>query len=114
MFPNFISGEEGNDRVFGNYQENSLVGSPGNDNLVGSLENDNLKGDDGNDHLEGGPGDNIMTGGDGADSFDCGLGVDKVLDFKEGQGDTKLDNCNQRKLLLCDLFVGINIQIPYC
>ena len=55
-----------------------------------------------------------MTGGDGADSFDCGLGVDKVLDFKEGQGDTKLDNCNQRKLLLCDLFVGINIQIPYC
>lgn len=56
-----ISAEEGNDQVFGNYQEDSLVGGPG---------DENLKEDDRNDHLEGGPGDDIMTGGgDGADSL---------------------------------------------
>ena len=34
-----------------------------------------------------------MLGGDGADQFNCGDGVDTVLDYRLSQGDTINTNC---------------------
>jgi hypothetical protein len=47
----------------------------------------------GDDELIGGPGGDTLTGGLGADFFDCGPGVDTILDFSTLQGDTKTANC---------------------
>ncbi|MCC2648709.1 MAG: hypothetical protein K0R16_1512 [Nitrososphaeraceae archaeon] len=32
-------------------------------------------------------------GGDGADYFDCGDGLDVIVDFNPAQGDTHTNNC---------------------
>ena len=35
-----------------------------------------------------------MTGGPGSDYFDCGDGLDTVIDFDPGQGDVLSNNCD--------------------
>ena len=39
------------------------------------------------------PGNNNFKGETGADYFDCGKGIDEILDFSAKQGDTKAKNC---------------------
>jgi len=34
-----------------------------------------------------------MIGGDGADQFNCGDGVDTILDYHQSQGDVITTNC---------------------
>jgi hypothetical protein len=36
-----------------------------------------------------------MQGGEGADYFDCGKGVDMIIDFNSEQGDDNVGNCEQ-------------------
>ena len=50
---------------------------------MGGKGNDEIYAQDGDDALEGGP---------GAD-FDCGPGLDTVVDFSPNEGDITNDNC---------------------
>ena len=87
----------GNDVVFGNAEDNIIVGGygydgilghGGDDLLVGGLGEDVLKGGSGNDLLWGGGGRDELTGGAGADVFlfyrDDGFTLDYILDFTPG------------------------------
>jgi serralysin len=66
--------------LHGGKSRDILKGGPGNDRLFGEGSNDQLIGGSGN-------------GGAGADYFDCGKGIDEILDFSIQQGDTKAKNC---------------------
>lgn len=89
-----IVGLDGDDRISGGSSGDELRGSNGNDILSGGSGNDDIFGDSGNDKLSGGSGDDEFTGGDGADMFNCGSGDnDQIIDFNEGEGDTKSNDC---------------------
>ena len=47
------------------------------------------------DQFFGGPGADVLQGGPDADYFDCGLGIDKIIDFDASQGDIKVLNCEK-------------------
>jgi Ca2+-binding RTX toxin-like protein len=47
----------------------------------------------GDDRLFGDLGNVVLEGGEGADFFDCGDGIDIVLDFEPAQGDIIKDDC---------------------
>jgi hypothetical protein len=38
-------------------------------------------------------GNDLLEGGDGADYFDCGDGLDVIIDFEPSKGDTHTNNC---------------------
>ena len=38
-------------------------------------------------------GNDLLKGGDGADYFDCGDGLDVIVDFDPSKGDTHANNC---------------------
>lgn len=40
-----------------------------------------------------GSGDDDLKGGAGADYFDCGKGIDQIIDYNPQKGDTKGANC---------------------
>lgn len=91
---NIISGNDGNDTLFGN---------GGNDTLNGGDDNDILYGGTGNDTLDGGRGENELYGGEGDDTliatgdkevFDGGEGED-TLDFTQYNNDSQIDLINQ-------------------
>ena len=44
-------------------------------------------------HVFGNAGDDVLQGGPGADYFDCGDGVDTVVDYSPTQGDVISVNC---------------------
>jgi aldose sugar dehydrogenase len=88
-----MEGDEGDDQLFGFEGDDILFGGPGDDTLRGEQGNDILSGGQGNDTLTGGPGNNTLTGGPGTDNFDCGLEVDKVLDFNVSEGDIVSPSC---------------------
>ena len=97
-----LRGDVGNDTMDGNEEDDVLIGGSGGDSLIGGPGNDTLRGEDGNDILSagpgndtviGGPGNNTLTGGPGRDNFDCGLEVDKVLDFNASEGDIVSPSC---------------------
>lgn len=56
------------------------------------LQQSYLDGGTGDDHLYGGSGDDKLLGGPGHDYFDCGEGMDQVLDF-DLKEDTMNTNC---------------------
>jgi Ca2+-binding RTX toxin-like protein len=97
-----VQGNEGNDKIYGNAGDDLLQGNMGddkidgggrNDVLVGGDGDDILSGEDGNDKLFGEIGNDIMRGGPGANEFVCGDGVDTVLDYNPGKGDTISSDC---------------------
>ena len=97
-----VMGNDGNDRIFGSAGDDLLQGNFGgdkidgegrNDVIIGGDADDILSGDDGNDKLFGVFGNDIMKGGSGADDFICGEGIDTVLDYNPGQGDTLSNDC---------------------
>jgi Ca2+-binding RTX toxin-like protein len=92
----------GIDRVYGGNGEDSVEGGPGNDQLLGEngadslfggFDDDLLVGGPGNDHLFGDIGNDILIGGPGANYFDCGDGIDEILDFDPAKGDVMAGNC---------------------
>ncbi|MEY3867427.1 MAG: hypothetical protein RLZZ338_1318 [Cyanobacteriota bacterium] len=74
-----IIGDRGNDTLKGDRGDDSLLGGLGNDWLAGGLDNDNVTGDDGNDTLIGGRGDDSLNGGNGNDLMRGDLGNDTLI-----------------------------------
>lgn len=93
--PDKIFGDKGNDIIQGGVGSDQLYGREGNDILAGGLDDDFISGDAGNDKMYGDIGDDILVGGLGADYFDCGDGVDVVMDFKSSEGDDRAGNCEE-------------------
>jgi len=52
--------------------------------VTGDDGNDTIYGSDGADHLDGGAGDDVLTGGAGNDVFVVGIGNDVITDFSPG------------------------------
>lgn len=73
-----ISGDDGNDSLFGGRNSDTLFGGAGNDLLNGGAGNDFLFGGSGNDTLLGGKGDDLLNGGKGADVLIGGAGKDTL------------------------------------
>lgn len=90
-----LYGDEGDDILQGGIGSDQLFGGLGNDILAGGPDDDFLVGGEGNDKLYGDMSDDILVGGPGADYFDCGEGVDVVVDFSIQQGDDRAGNCEE-------------------
>ena len=58
-----------------------------------------MVGGPGNDRLYGNSGDLYLQGGQGADLFDCGDGLDTVIDCNPSQGDAVSSNCENVNLI---------------
>ena len=78
------TGNELDNRIYGNSGNNILNGGKGDDILLGQEGNDTLFGGDGNDRIEGGIGNDVIDGGSGSDWLYGGKGSDVILG---GDGD---------------------------
>jgi hypothetical protein len=94
-----VYGGPGDDFVYGGEGNNQLFGQDGNDNLVGGTGDDLIVGGPGNDRLYANIGDDILQGQEGADYFDCGDGLDTVIDYNPAQGDVISSNCENVNLI---------------
>lgn len=90
-----LYGEEGNDLIQGGAATDQLYGGEGDDILSGGMGDNFLVGEQGNDKLYGGPEDDILHGGQGADYFDCGEGIDIIIDFNLDESDDNAGNCEE-------------------
>lgn len=84
-----LLGYEGNDTLIGNEGTDVLVGSVGNDSLSGGEDDDLLIGNEGNDTIEGGSGKDNILPGSGTNTIDGGAGIDAVI-----YGDLLYENGN--------------------
>ncbi len=75
-----VRGAEGNDRVTGSDNADTILGGGGADELQGGAGNDILRGEDGADRLYGGAGVDFLVGGAGDDIVDAGDGNDTLTD----------------------------------
>lgn len=91
---NALSGRGGADRLFGGDQNDVLRGGNGNDKLYGQNGKDTLIGGKGKDVLDGGRGRDNLRGNDGEDVFVFGKnsGLDRVLDFTDGEDILRLED----------------------
>lgn len=84
----FISAGSGDDIVWTNAANDTIVGGSGNNHIHGGPGNDVLFGDEGNDTLYGGCGNDYLNGGRGANQIHCGGGRDIVgIDDFDGTAD---------------------------
>jgi Ca2+-binding RTX toxin-like protein len=90
-----LYGEDGNDLLQGGAATDQVYGGIGDDILSGGLGDNFLVGEEGDDKLYGGSEDDIMQGGLGADYFDCGEGIDIIIDFNIEEGDDNAGNCEE-------------------
>jgi Ca2+-binding RTX toxin-like protein len=90
---NIVYGGKDDDTIYGSLGTNQLFGEDGDDNIVGNQLNDLLVGGNGNDHLAAGAGDDVLSGGRGSNYFDCGDGIDTVIDYVPSHGDVMANNC---------------------
>ena len=90
-----LYGDNGNDIIQGGSSGDILYGDAGDDVLAGGTDDDTLIGGMGNDKLYGDMGDDILSGQDGSDYFDCGEGVDVIIDFSLSEGDDTAGNCEE-------------------
>ena len=75
-----MSGNGGDDYLYGGYGDDAIYGGVGNDTVYGEAGNDYLNGMDGNDYLNGGAGADTLIGGLGNDTYNLENGVDTVTD----------------------------------
>ena len=71
----------------------NIVSGSGNDTLRGNWEDNRIEGRDGNDVIHFGEGADVLFGQGGADHFVLDFvdeGIDRIIDFRRGQGD-KID-----------------------
>ncbi|MCF8486943.1 MAG: tandem-95 repeat protein [Rhodobacteraceae bacterium] len=74
-----IFGEHGNDFIDGATGDDVLDGGIGDDTLAGGTGNDTVLGGDSNDILTGEDGDDLLSGGTGNDTLDGGVNNDTLL-----------------------------------
>jgi Ca2+-binding RTX toxin-like protein len=65
----YLSGDLGNDTIFGSDSGDTIRGADGNDSLVGFDGDDEIRGGTGDDYVEGGFGNDTLFGGEGNDTF---------------------------------------------
>jgi Ca2+-binding RTX toxin-like protein len=83
-----LFGGEGDDRLDGGANNDTLNGDAGHDILQGGAGDDRLLGGTGNDTLDGGTGTNVLSGGGGADVFAISDGgTSAIADFSFADGD---------------------------
>ena len=93
-----LTGNAGDDLIFGGFGADQLYGNQGDDVLYGNQDNDWIHGGQGDDVLYGGQGNDTVNGGKGDDAlygnlgddtfvFQAGFGHDVVGDFGNGAGD---------------------------
>ncbi len=114
---NRLSGGFGDDILYGAEGDDWLTGDSGNDFLVGGPGHDEIDDAGGNNEFYGGEGDDfistkltnaeesnkyfgeegndILVGSKAVDIFDCGPGVDTVINYVPQQGDNINDNCEK-------------------
>ncbi|WP_369816684.1 calcium-binding protein [Brevundimonas sp. Root1423] len=82
-----LYGGAGIDTLTGANGDDLLDGGAGDDSLNGGLGQDQLSGGAGDDFILGGGGNDLLTGGAGADTFVFGIAsdIDKILDFEVGK-----------------------------
>lgn len=86
-----IDGRTGDDVIYGNRNNNTILGGDGNDILSGEAGHDTIEGGSGNDVIRGGTGKNTLTGGAGADIFEVGIGEQTLIqDFTPGTDTLRL------------------------
>ncbi|MEB3831794.1 Calx-beta domain-containing protein [Phormidium sp. CCY1219] len=84
--------------LFGDNQDNTIIGGAQSDTILGGEGNDSLLGSSEDDILFGGADNDTLTGGSGADIFVIGFGEDTITDFVRGsdafalQSGLNLDN----------------------
>jgi Ca2+-binding RTX toxin-like protein len=99
-----IFADLGIDRVYGGHGGDTVEAGPGNDQifgeggddqLFGGFDDDLIVGGRGNNHMFGDIGNDVLKGGDdsGANYFDCGEGLDVIIDFNPAKGDVTAGNC---------------------
>ena len=76
-----ISGGDGNDKIYGYYDDDYLIGGTGNDTIYGYNGDDTLEGDEGADTMSGGSGNDTYYVDNGGDVVreEAGEGKDTVL-----------------------------------
>jgi Ca2+-binding RTX toxin-like protein len=82
-----LAGSQLGDQLFGDAQNNIILGLGGNDLINGRGGDDDLRGGDGDDSLEGGAGADTLLGEAGADRFvyrQAAHGGDTIVDFVSG------------------------------
>jgi Ca2+-binding RTX toxin-like protein len=72
--------------IFGNNENNQLIGANGNDILNDYLGNDTLDGGGGNDNLYAGAGNNLLIGGDGDDNYYIDNANDVIIELASTVG----------------------------
>ncbi|MDJ0552975.1 MAG: phytase [Microcoleaceae cyanobacterium MO_207.B10] len=82
-----LRGDFGNDTIIGLAGDDTLIGGDGDDSIIGSRGNDYLYGQDGDDVLQGRLGFDRLFGGEGDDEMNGGQGRDR---FNGGSGDDVL------------------------
>lgn len=88
--PARVESTEGDDILFGGFEDDSISGLGGNDEFWGFVGSDTLEGGDGDDYLNGGFGNDIDRAGPGADSVEeIGSGSNFI---EGGDGDDNLYN----------------------
>jgi hypothetical protein len=90
-----LYGENDNDIIQGGLGSDQIYGGEGDDILTGGLDDDLVLGENGNDKIYGDLGDDVLAGGNGADYFDCGEGIDVIIDFNLDEGDDRAGNCEE-------------------
>jgi Ca2+-binding RTX toxin-like protein len=88
-----IFAQGGMDTVQGGIGNNQIFGGSEGDTLVGGIDDDLIAGRAGDDRLFGADGNDVLEGDKGADYFNCGDGIDIVLDFNPTEGDIITIDC---------------------
>lgn len=80
FMPDLLDGGIGNDRLYGGYDDDLLYGRSGNDQLYGEQDDDYLNAGSGDDTLDGGSGADTMIGGAGNDTYYVDNSQDSISD----------------------------------
>ena len=88
---NSIFGNEGNDTLIGGGGEDKLYGGDGSDSLSGDDDDDSLYGGSGSDKVYGGAGDDYVRVGGGVESFYGGAGSDDYISYYDSSGGITID-----------------------
>ncbi|MES9851113.1 MAG: calcium-binding protein [Candidatus Thiodiazotropha sp. L084R] len=92
-----LSGDYGDDNIYGNIGVDQLFGGDGDDTLYGRAGNDRLEGGLGDDILQGDEGDDTLIGGMGNDILKSDEGNDTYY-FERGFGNDTLSSQHRRDL----------------